>query len=240
MTPHTVTRYILALFALSSTLPAIWAMPSDGSDHGVEESHYSAPALESLGGPFTLRDTSGELFSDAELHGKFSLVFVGFMECGEACPVAIGAIRMASETLKAEGVPAQAVFIDFRAPRLDDLSGGLATGHDGHQRGRPDPAVGATGPEIRRAALKEWQSTSEGQLITLSGTRRQTNDVIRNLKVRRETNSARDKHGGHRINHTTVVYLFGPSGQIVDVFYHTTPPSEMIERVRSLAASDES
>jgi cytochrome oxidase Cu insertion factor (SCO1/SenC/PrrC family) len=39
-----------------------------------------------VGGPFTLKDTSGKNFSSSQLHGEFSVLYFGFTHCPDICP----------------------------------------------------------------------------------------------------------------------------------------------------------
>src|ERR1700720_5060338 len=42
-----------------------------------------------IGGPFRLTDQNGKTVTDADLKGKWSLVYFGYTHCPDACPTAL-------------------------------------------------------------------------------------------------------------------------------------------------------
>ena len=58
-----------------------------------------------IGGPFSLVDQNGKTVTDADLKGKWSLVYFGFTHCPDACPTALNDIAIALDQLgpKREG-----------------------------------------------------------------------------------------------------------------------------------------
>lgn len=46
----------------------------------------SAVGTPSIGGPFQLTDADGQPFSDANLAGKYYLLYFGFTHCPDICP----------------------------------------------------------------------------------------------------------------------------------------------------------
>jgi protein SCO1 len=52
-----------------------------------------------IGGPFHLVDQNGKPFSDADLKGKWRLVFFGYTHCPDVCPTALNEIALAFDKL---------------------------------------------------------------------------------------------------------------------------------------------
>src|SRR6266849_11124382 len=52
-----------------------------------------------IGGPFQLVDQNGKPFSDADLKGKWHLVFFGYTHCPDPCPSALNEITLAFDKL---------------------------------------------------------------------------------------------------------------------------------------------
>jgi protein SCO1/2 len=52
-----------------------------------------------IGGPFELVDQNGKAFSDADLHGKWHLVFFGYTHCPDTCPTALNEMSLALDRL---------------------------------------------------------------------------------------------------------------------------------------------
>ncbi|WP_424339792.1 SCO family protein [Henriciella sp.] len=209
------------------------------SGHGGHGGHdYAPPALSELGGAIDMVDQSGLPFTEENFLGHYSLVYAGYMECLEACPLGVGTVQAAAAALSASGLETEAVFIDIRAPRLDDMTGGMH-GHDKDHASMMKPGAAGmpkTGPEIRREALGEWAEEKGGSLRVLSGTRKQVRGTVQAFMVRAEANMARNAEAGPRLNHTTHVYLIGPDGAVKDLFYHDTPLDEMVAGVEAAAA----
>jgi protein SCO1 len=52
-----------------------------------------------IGGPFHLVDQNGKPFSDADLKGKWHLVFFGYTHCPDTCPTALNEMALALDRL---------------------------------------------------------------------------------------------------------------------------------------------
>src|SRR5215469_8916597 len=52
-----------------------------------------------IGGPFELVDQNGKTVTDADLKGKWSLVYFGYTHCPDACPTALNDIAIALDEL---------------------------------------------------------------------------------------------------------------------------------------------
>ena len=64
-----------------------------------------------IGGPFRLTDQNGKAVTDADLKGKWSLVYFGYTHCPDACPTALNDISIALEDLGAKRDAVRPVFI---------------------------------------------------------------------------------------------------------------------------------
>src|SRR5213595_3033627 len=64
-----------------------------------------------IGGPFRLIDQNGETVSDADLKGKWQLVFFGYTHCPDACPTALNEMALALEQLGEKRGEVEIVFI---------------------------------------------------------------------------------------------------------------------------------
>src|SRR5437763_17133536 len=47
-----------------------------------------------LGGPFQLIDQNGKPFGDADLKGKWHLIFFGYTRCPDACPTGLDGLAL--------------------------------------------------------------------------------------------------------------------------------------------------
>jgi len=64
-----------------------------------------------IGGPFHLIDQNGKAVSDADLKGKWQLVFFGYTHCPDACPTALNEMALALEQLGEKRGEIEIVFI---------------------------------------------------------------------------------------------------------------------------------
>ena len=64
-----------------------------------------------IGGPFQLIDQNGESFSDADLKGKWHLIFFGYTHCPDACPTALNEMSLALDRLGMKRDEVGVVFI---------------------------------------------------------------------------------------------------------------------------------
>ena len=152
--------------------------PLAGQVVGEREGHgghdaYAPKALESLGGKFELVEaTKGVAFTEQDLLGDWALVYFGYMECAEACPIALKSMPAAIDKLNADGIRTRAVFVDINAPRLDDPTGGMAhSAHAGadvsHTSAHGHDGQPLTGPEVRRLAIADWSKSIDDDMIFL-------------------------------------------------------------------------
>jgi protein SCO1/2 len=65
------------------------------SPKGIAGSVLSA----SIGGPFQLVDQNGKPFGDADLKGKWHLVFFGYTHCPDVCPTTLNELALAMDRL---------------------------------------------------------------------------------------------------------------------------------------------
>ena len=64
-----------------------------------------------VGGPFTLTDSSGRRRSDSEFRGKLMVVYFGYTYCPDVCPADLMAITQALDVLGSAAEGIQPVFI---------------------------------------------------------------------------------------------------------------------------------
>jgi protein SCO1/2 len=64
-----------------------------------------------IGGPFQLTDQNGKTVTDADLKGKWSLIYFGYTHCPDACPTALNDISIALEELGEKRDEVRPVFI---------------------------------------------------------------------------------------------------------------------------------
>jgi protein SCO1/2 len=70
-----------------------------------------------IGGPFQLVDQNGKAFTDANLKGKWHLVFFGYTHCPDTCPTVLNEIALALDKLGKKKDQVSVVFISVDPDR---------------------------------------------------------------------------------------------------------------------------
>jgi len=74
---------------------ALFGLAFRDTSRGVVGTALSA----AIGGPFSLVDQNGKPFTDADLKGKWQLVFFGYTHCPDVCPTALNDLSLALDQL---------------------------------------------------------------------------------------------------------------------------------------------
>ena len=101
-----------------------------------------------IGGPFHLVDQEGKTVTDADLKGKWSLVYFGYTHCPDACPTALNDISIALDELGPKRAEVRPVFITVDPERdTSEVLKSYVTSFDA-----PILALTGTPEEIAQAA----------------------------------------------------------------------------------------
>ncbi|HUC08950.1 MAG TPA: SCO family protein [Stellaceae bacterium] len=104
-----------------------------------------------IGGKFALVDDNGKPFTDAELKGKWHLVFFGYTHCPDICPTALNDLSLALNQLGAKEKEVGVVFISVDPER--DTPAVLKS----YVESFGGPVTGLTGtPQEVAAAAKDY------------------------------------------------------------------------------------
>jgi len=197
-----IILFVLAAAGLSAYL---WLKETKVplEDQPIVVSHGEAE----IGGPFELLDTKGDIVTDDSLHGQLVLVYFGYTNCPDVCPIDMNRMSMALGLLEQEMDLAgkiQPIFISV------------------------DPARDT--PEVIGAFLTQYHDSFMG----LSGTEAQIETLAGHYKVYIEEILS-SEHGDEMtedmdmglINHSSYFYLMGVDGLYMTHFGSDVPPSEL-------------
>lgn len=98
------------------------------------------PLSAAVGGPFHLVDQNGKPFSDADMKGKWQLVYFGYTHCPDACPTALNDMALALDKIGSRRGDVGIVFITV------------------------DPA------RDTQAVLKDYVASFDAPIVALTGT----------------------------------------------------------------------
>lgn len=163
------------------------ALLASCGSHSSQSSANDPPlAGSSIGGAFTLVDSTGKTVRWSDFDGKYRIVYFGYTYCPDVCPTDVARImrgyarfKQAKPQLAAQVVP---MFITI------------------------DPARDT--PKI----VGEFAHAFSDDLIGLTGTPQQVKHAADAFKVYYEKGETR-KDGSYDMNHSTQTYLMGRKGE---------------------------
>ena len=175
---------------LPKPLLALFALPAAlfVSGCGMTETDAGEPPLQgaTIGGEFELSNSAGETVRWADFGGQYRIVYFGFAFCPDICPTDMQRMAQGLNTF-AESEPELAAQIQPIFITVD-----------------PERDTGEV--------LEQFTSAFSDRIIGLRGTEEQTAAAAETFKVfysRGEDTPG----GGYLMNHSNIVYLFGPEGQ---------------------------
>lgn len=159
-----------------------------------------------IGGPFTLVNHDGETVTDKDFLGKHMLLFFGFTYCPDICPTALSDVATALDMIGEEKAEdVIPVFISV------------------------DPVRDT--PEH----LKEYVSFFHPNTVGLTGTEEQIRAAAREYRAYyRIGEPESDDPLDYLVDHTAIIYVVGPDGNMLTHFSHGTTPEAMAERLGRL------
>jgi protein SCO1/2 len=138
---------------LAAALLAGLVIAGAGAFFGL--SHRDAPRgaagtllASAIGGPFRLVDQNGKTVTDADLRGRWSLIYFGYTHCPDACPTALNDIAIALDELGPKRAEVRPVFVTVDPERdTPEVLKAYVTSFDA-----PITALTGTPEEIAQAA----------------------------------------------------------------------------------------
>lgn len=168
----------------------------------------AATGAVAIGGPFTLTDARGNAFTDANLQGRYSLIFFGFTHCPDICPLTLQIITQALEAAGPAAEKVQPVFITI------------------------DPARDT--PE----ALSAYMAAFDPRFVALTGTTEQVKGAEQSYRVFSAKVPIRDAEGkdtgDYAMNHSGYIYLMDRAGKYLAHFQKDAAPETIAAQLRQL------
>ena len=186
-----------SLIVSAAELPSI-----DG--RSVASGDKSTSSVPASGGDFTLQSVNGNV-SLSDLRGKIAIVFFGYTQCPDVCPlsmsVVVSALGDLDPLIQSDVAP---VFITL------------------------DP--GRDTPDVLAQYVKHYHSS----MIGLSGTDEQIQQVARQYGIKFERVDLPDTALQYAINHSAAYFVVDKKGQLRFAFPHSYPAAMLAEAVRYL------
>ena len=112
-----MTGVVLGFAAVAVFYFGLPGLPTSGAPDPVAGGDPAVPEPFPVPG-FSLSTPAGEPFDEERFQGEVSVVFFGFANCPDVCPLTLGNLGQALERLEAEGQSFQGVFVTVD-PRRD-------------------------------------------------------------------------------------------------------------------------
>lgn len=191
----------MRLFLCCYSLCLLAALPVAAQVEATQaESMWSedAPA----GGDFTLQSTEGSV-SLQKLRGKVVLLFFGYANCPDVCPLSLSILSRALNGLEDDELAqVQGLFVTLD-PSRDNVN-----------------------------TLKEYAAHFHPNILGLSGSEERIAEVAELYGVQYYQVQLKDSSVAYSVNHSAASYLIGPDGQLRFIFPHNTPYSVLLEAIQ--------
>lgn len=160
-----------------------------------------------VGGPFSLTDHDGAVFTDESFRGRYMMIYFGYTYCPDICPTKLAEMTIALDRF-AEQAPARAeevvpIFISVDPER-------------------DTPAV-----------LGDYRRHFHPRLLAATGPLPDLRELAKAYKVYFQKVEPEDGGSGddlaYLIDHSTNVYLMGEDGRYLTHFTLSTPVETMVE-----------
>jgi protein SCO1/2 len=158
-----------------------------------------------VGGPFKLVDQTGKTVSDADFHGRYTLIYFGYSFCPDVCPTTLAVMAQALDKLGGDGKRIVPVFITID-PERDT-------------------------PKV----LGDYMKAFGPQFIGLTGGAdaiKQAEKEYRVYAVKKPIDPANPRRG-YGMDHSSVIYLMGPDGKMVAFYDEAIQPDDLAKDLRA-------
>ena len=197
----------LAAITLSSTALIMAACsPANNSASVAQSGTVIASGTASIGGPFTLTDTSGKIFTQDNLKGKPSLIYFGFSYCPDVCPTALQKMGALQAQMGKDGEKLRYIFISVDTER--DTPETLAPYVT--SRGFPKPLIG------------------------LSGTQEQMDQAVAAYRVYAQKVKDDSSAAEFTYDHSDLIIVTDGQGEFANIFTRDASLTQMAESLKAL------
>jgi protein SCO1/2 len=166
--------------------------------------HQAGQGTPAIGGPFTLVDSKGTRVTEAVLKGHYSLVYFGYTNCPDICPLALHNISLALEMAGPVAESVLPVFITVD-PERDT-------------------------PQI----MEQYIANFQPRFLALTGTSTEVAATMQSYRVYAAKAAAAKAAatGDYAMQHTDFIYLMSPDGKYVTHFDRDSKPADIAARLR--------
>ena len=185
-------------------LTNIWASKKYGKHDVGAEMSVTRQGKPSLGGPFVLVDTEGNLRSQREFLGSWQIFYFGFVNCPEICPIELNRMSNVVDGIR-KIIPGTKILPLFVScdPQRDSLT-----------------------------LINDYVQDFHPDFIGMVGTPEMVDRVCKSYRIYYSTPSDEVKDSeDYLIDHSIAIYVFDPQGRFVDFFGTRWSEEEILEKM---------
>lgn len=161
------------------------------------------PSGTTFGGPFEMTATTGNKFTHNDLKGKPSLLFFGYTYCPDVCPMTLAETQVWKQSLSLTADDINVIFVSVD-PERDTLE-----------------------------HLKNYLSNFGGEVIGLTGTQAQTDQIKRSWGVFSENVKSEDTTE-YLVNHTASTFMVDENGEFFGTIAFEENTDTAIAKIKRL------
>ncbi len=160
------------------------------------------PEAKNFAADFELTDHTGMVQSDEDFRGRWMLVFFGFTNCPDVCPLGLASIAQVMDDLGAKGAAVQPLFITVDPER--------------------DPP----------GVLADYVPQFGSGILGLSGSKEQIERTAKTFKIYYQKIEEASSPDGYTMGHTSSFLLFDPQGEFVRIYEYDQDPAVIVSDLR--------
>jgi len=158
-----------------------------------------------VGGPFRLIDHNGKTVTDADFRGRYMLIYFGYSFCPDVCPTTLAVMAQALEKLGSKSKRIVPILITID-PERDT-------------------------PQV----LNDYMKAFGPNFVGLTGSMAAIQDAEKKYRVyavKKPLDSAKGGEGNYGVDHSSVLYLMGPDGKLVNFYDEAISPDDLEKDLR--------
>ncbi len=190
---------------------AVWALAVTAVADDIEDL-AGAPGAETVyvrlppgqttyGGPLRMTDHHGRPFDVERLRGRYALLYFGYTDCPDVCPMTLVRVSRAIAALGARGEGIVPVFVNVDPVLASDMEGAIDR-------------------------LAAYVGFFDPRMIGLTGDRAQIERVKDDFEV---YFAASGEGANRRISHSSNLYLLDPGTEVIAYLHHGVDAEDLAE-----------
>ena len=170
---------------------------------------FQSTGTVKIGGTFELVNHKGEIVTDKNFLGKHLLMFFGFTNCPDVCPLSMNEVAQTLKLLEDKADQVQAVFISVDPERDTPKS------------------------------LGNFVEAFDERITGLTGTIQQITKITKAYRIFFQKVTTKDKpappkaNTNYQVDHSAIMYLMSPAGKFIRHFPYGTKSEEIANDIVS-------